>query len=184
VYNWVLSLQELDDADLAWVNNSSPEFAAFVNRVKNMGSLNAMSAFNGIKIVMEFYTLVQSAPNKSAMTSTLKELFQRTQPLFKHGIRFGKTMMNTASGPNFRKGRPISNFYKNNAAVWNAAHLPHAPASGYSNGLQWSWSGHEWQDGGRRNRTRRGRSTARRSTARRSTARRSRSTARRSTRRG
>lgn len=194
VKKWVMDLHDLDEGELNRAAEVSPDLGAFITRVKSMNSLNAMSMFDGLKLQMEFYTLVQATRGRAAPSGTpLSDLFLRTQPLFRYGIRTMKTVMNRASGLNFMgTGSPISKqaSYRNNAAIWNAANPPSASAASAAEAHpNWPTAG-EWMAAraaaeadwhpsvrsgfsyggrhrGRRGTARRGRRSGRRSTARR-----------------
>jgi len=167
VKQWLVDLQALGPT-YGWFA-STYELSVFATELARR-DLQKTSAFDGIKLIMEFYSLVKVHPEPpSRLPPEIKRLWLRLQPIFKSGVRLGKTMMNTASGPNFAgTGLPISHSYIGNAAAWNMARLPQPAAPAYSNGLQWSWSGHEWQDGGRRRTARRRRMQSRRMQSRRS----------------
>jgi hypothetical protein len=166
VKKWVEDLHDVDDGEVNRVANKSADLATFITRVKSMNSLNAMSMFDGLKLQMEFYTLVQATRGRAAPSGTpLSDLFLRTQPLFRYGIRTMKTVMNRASGLNFMgTGSPISKqaSYRNNAAIWNAANPPSASAANRSS-YPFSYGGRHRGRRGTARRSHRGRrSTARR----------------------
>ena len=194
VKKWVGDLHDLDEGEFNRVAEISPDLAAFITRVKSMNSLNAMSTFDGMKLIIEFYTLVQATPTAIGRATPLADLFMRTQPLFRYGIRTMKTVMNRASGPNFMgRGEPISKYqaYRNNAAIWNAANPPAASAANAAEvHPNWPTAGEwmsaqaaaeaDWHPSVRRGFSYGGRRRGRRITARRSGSRRGRrSTARR-----
>lgn len=187
VKKWVKDLHDVDDGEVNRAVNKSADLAAFITRVKSM---NTTPMFDGLKLMMEFYALGQATPAVIVPGTPLADLFLRTQPIFRYGIRTIKSTMNRASGPNFMgTGNPISKqaSYRNNAVIGNAANAAAraslaasnpaaaaAPQPEYQYRTEWgsgNWllngEGHPYIDGGRRRRTRRRSSRGRRSTARR-----------------
>uniref|UniRef100_A0A6C0DRY8 Uncharacterized protein n=1 Tax=viral metagenome TaxID=1070528 RepID=A0A6C0DRY8_9ZZZZ len=162
VKQWLMDLQALGPT-YGWFA-STYELSVFATELARRDLQNT-SAFDGIKLITEFYSLVKVHPEPpSRLPPEIKRLWSRIEPIFKSGVRLGKTMMNKASGPNFAgTGLPISHSYIGNAAAWNMARLPQPAPRGPAYGIPWAWNGGpDPRNGGTRRRRRKNRSTRRR----------------------